>query len=246
MKELNQEFQISLWCCVHSPCFVTYWPVDTAYFSHIFIAMATIYGNVFSFKVVSWFLFFFTKLGKSKGKNQALYYLYLEVVSITNSKSQSVPEDAQDTDINARSSEHLDLYSFSPRDLEFIVKFSEEHGSDVFRQILQSVCPSIYGHELVKGIRTTIAINLLVQSYFMHGLNFCCCLCNRFLGIFGFKDLIDLDFAILPSYLAGQSRNYSITVWWCSEAFNGSEQGACQRRYPCNCCWYVDFFFCSD
>ncbi|XP_057778999.1 probable DNA helicase MCM8 [Salvia miltiorrhiza] len=89
--------------------------------------------------------------GKSKGKNQTLYYLYLEVVSITNSKSQSVPEDAQDTDINARSSEHLDLYSFSPRDLEFIVKFSEEHGSDVFRQILQSVCPSIYGHELVKA-----------------------------------------------------------------------------------------------
>ncbi|XP_047983357.1 probable DNA helicase MCM8 [Salvia hispanica] len=89
--------------------------------------------------------------GKSKGKNQALYYLYLEVVSIINSKSQSVSEDAQDTNISHRSSEHLDLYSFSPRDLEFIVKFSEEHGSDVFRQILQSVCPSIYGHELVKA-----------------------------------------------------------------------------------------------
>ncbi|KAG6437372.1 hypothetical protein SASPL_102287 [Salvia splendens] len=89
--------------------------------------------------------------GKSKGKNQALYYLYLEVVSIINSKSQSVSEDARDTNISARFSEHLDLYSFSPRDLEFIVKFSEEHGSDVFRQILQSVCPSIYGHELVKA-----------------------------------------------------------------------------------------------
>ncbi|KAH6802599.1 minichromosome maintenance 8 [Perilla frutescens var. frutescens] len=89
--------------------------------------------------------------GKSKGKNQVLYYLYLEVVSITNSKSQSVPEDAQHTDTNATSSENLDLYSFSPRDLEFIVKFSEDHGSDVFRQILQSICPSIFGHELVKA-----------------------------------------------------------------------------------------------
>ncbi|KAL8527636.1 hypothetical protein ACS0TY_005476 [Phlomoides rotata] len=88
--------------------------------------------------------------GKSK-KNQALYYLYLEAVSVRNSKSQSVPEDPQNTDTNARSSENLDLYSFSPRDLEFIVKFSEEHGSDVFRQILQSICPSIYGHELVKA-----------------------------------------------------------------------------------------------
>lgn len=31
------------------------------------------------------------------------------------------------------------------------MKFSEEHGSDIFRQILQSICPSIYGHELVKA-----------------------------------------------------------------------------------------------
>ncbi|KAG8376518.1 hypothetical protein BUALT_Bualt09G0071700 [Buddleja alternifolia] len=89
--------------------------------------------------------------GKSKCKNQSLYYLYLEAVSITNSKSQSALEDMQHTDTNARTTEHFDLYSFSPKDLEFIVKFSEEHGSDVFRQILQSICPSIYGHELVKA-----------------------------------------------------------------------------------------------
>ncbi|XP_073062916.1 probable DNA helicase MCM8 isoform X1 [Primulina eburnea] len=87
--------------------------------------------------------------GKSKGKNQALYYLYVEVVSIRNSKSQSLTEDVQNA--NAKNIERFDLYSFSPRDLEFIVKFSEEHGSDVFRQILQSICPSIYGHELVKA-----------------------------------------------------------------------------------------------
>ncbi|XP_059305736.1 probable DNA helicase MCM8 [Lycium ferocissimum] len=88
--------------------------------------------------------------GKSKGKNQGLYYLYLEVVSITNSKSQSTSEGSQDNS-NARATELFDLYSFSPKDLEFIIKFSEEHGSDVYRQILQSICPSIYGHELVKA-----------------------------------------------------------------------------------------------
>ncbi|KAM3325265.1 putative DNA helicase MCM8 isoform X1 [Capsicum chacoense] len=88
--------------------------------------------------------------GKSKGKNQGLYYLYLEVVSITNSKSQSTPDSSQDNS-NARATELFDIYSFSPKDLEFIVKFSEEHGSDVYRQILQSVCPSIYGQELVKA-----------------------------------------------------------------------------------------------
>lgn len=89
--------------------------------------------------------------GKSKSKNQGFYYLYLEAVSIKNSKSQSTPEEFQDSDSNARATELLDLFSFSPRDLEFIVKFSGEYGSDVFRQILQSICPSIYGHELVKG-----------------------------------------------------------------------------------------------
>lgn len=89
--------------------------------------------------------------GKSKSKNQGFYFLYLEAVSIKNSKSQSLHEDSGDSNSNARATELVDLFSFSPRDLEFIVKFSEEHGSDIFRQILQSICPSIYGHELVKG-----------------------------------------------------------------------------------------------
>ena len=89
--------------------------------------------------------------GKSKSKNQGLYYLYLEAVSIRNSKSQSVPEDLQKAGDDTRDTVLFDLYTFSSKDLEFIVKFSEEHGSDIFRQMLQSICPSIYGHELVKG-----------------------------------------------------------------------------------------------
>ncbi|XP_028775178.1 probable DNA helicase MCM8 [Neltuma alba] len=89
--------------------------------------------------------------GKSKNRSQGFYYLYLEAVSVQNSKSQSTNEDLQDTNPKARPAELLDLFSFSSRDLEFIVKFSMEHGSDLFRQILQSICPSIYGHELVKA-----------------------------------------------------------------------------------------------
>ncbi|WCJ34583.1 minichromosome maintenance 8 [Euphorbia peplus] len=89
--------------------------------------------------------------GKSKGKFQGFYYLYLEVVSIKNSKSQSTSSDVQDPKFNARAGELSDLFSFSPRDLEFVVKFSLEYGSDIFRQLIQSVCPSIYGHELVKA-----------------------------------------------------------------------------------------------
>ncbi|XP_021865143.1 probable DNA helicase MCM8 isoform X2 [Spinacia oleracea] len=89
--------------------------------------------------------------GKSKSKHQGLYYLYLEAVSVTNSKSLSIPEDSEYTTADARATEMSDLFSFSPRDLEFIVKFNEEHGPDVFRQMIQSICPSIYGHELVKA-----------------------------------------------------------------------------------------------
>ncbi|WOL04368.1 putative DNA helicase MCM8 isoform X1 [Canna indica] len=88
--------------------------------------------------------------GRSKSKNQGLYYLYLEAVSVRNSKSQST-EDVQENNSKTGACVPFDFFSFSPRDLEFVVKFSEEHGSDIFRQILHSFCPSIYGHELVKA-----------------------------------------------------------------------------------------------
>ncbi|KAF1881316.1 hypothetical protein Lal_00023352 [Lupinus albus] len=89
--------------------------------------------------------------GRSKNRNQGFYYLYLEAVSVKNSKSQSTSEELQDSNPTARPTELFDLFTFSSKDLEFVVKFSEEHGSDLFRQILQSICPSIYGHELVKA-----------------------------------------------------------------------------------------------
>ncbi|BAT85684.1 hypothetical protein VIGAN_04325600 [Vigna angularis var. angularis] len=89
--------------------------------------------------------------GKSKNRNQGFYYLYLEAVSIKNSKSQSTSQDLQDSNAKTRPAELFDLFSFSSKDLEFVAKFKREHGSDLFRQILQSICPSIYGHELVKA-----------------------------------------------------------------------------------------------
>ena len=95
--------------------------------------------------------------------------MYLEVVSIKNLKSQSLPEDLQDAKVDARTTQLSDLFSFSPRDLEFIVKFSEEYGSDVFSQMLQSICPSIYGHELVKGTWTfCLQLFLLTGCLFFH------------------------------------------------------------------------------
>ncbi|XP_078180003.1 minichromosome maintenance 8 isoform X2 [Carex rostrata] len=99
--------------------------------------------------------------GKSRNKNQGLYYLYLEAVSVINSKAQASSE-SESTGNGA--SALFDLNTFSQKDLEFVVKFSEEHGPDVFRQMLHSFCPSIYGHELVKaGI--TLALFGGVQKY---------------------------------------------------------------------------------
>ncbi|KAK8940615.1 hypothetical protein KSP39_PZI010553 [Platanthera zijinensis] len=104
--------------------------------------------------------------GRSKTKNQGLYYLYLEAVSVRNSRSPSVSDDYQPADSEAKSIILCDMHAFLPRDLEFIVKFSEDHGRDTFRQIVQSFCPSIYGHEYVKaGI--TLALFGGVQKYSM-------------------------------------------------------------------------------
>lgn len=97
--------------------------------------------------------------------------MYLEAISIKNTKSQSMPEDLQDSSSNDRPMALADLSSFSPRDLEFIVKFSGEHGPDTFRQLLQSICPSIFGHELVKGNLNTIVhiVSLKISCYFIFG-----------------------------------------------------------------------------
>ena len=59
-------------------------------------------------------------------------------------------------------------HSLHVRDLEFIVKSSEEHGSDIFRQILQAKCPSIYGHGLVKGISSFCALKGLHNFIMIH------------------------------------------------------------------------------
>lgn len=88
--------------------------------------------------------------GRSKNKHQGLYYLYLEAVSIRSLKSNNA-EDVQENNSKSGACTPSDFISFSPKDLEFVVKFFEEHGSDVFRTILHSLCPSIYGHELVKA-----------------------------------------------------------------------------------------------
>ncbi|KAL6620376.1 hypothetical protein ACP70R_035515 [Stipagrostis hirtigluma subsp. patula] len=82
--------------------------------------------------------------GKSKSRHQGLYYLYLEAISVRKF-SHAVPDE------QTRASGTIDFQTCTKRDLEIITNYKEKHGSDVFRQLLHSFCPSIYGHELVKA-----------------------------------------------------------------------------------------------
>ncbi|KAG6550803.1 hypothetical protein Mapa_007707 [Marchantia paleacea] len=86
--------------------------------------------------------------GKAKGKGDGLFYLCIEAVSIVNSK---ISNDDGGEKADSSSSAPPNALSFSPLDLEFVAKFAEETGKDLFKTILHSVCPSIYGHELVKA-----------------------------------------------------------------------------------------------
>ncbi|PQQ11299.1 hypothetical protein Pyn_11850 [Prunus yedoensis var. nudiflora] len=56
-----------------------------------------------------------------------------------------MPEDVQDS--NSNDMALVEYFFILPKGF---VKFSEEHDPDTFRQLLQSICPSIYGHELVE------------------------------------------------------------------------------------------------
>ncbi|KAG7017341.1 putative DNA helicase MCM8, partial [Cucurbita argyrosperma subsp. argyrosperma] len=77
-------------------------------------------------------------------------YLYLAAVSIKNSKSQSIHLRSCNILTLMQEKSSCLIFSHSPKRLQFIMKFfSGECGSDVFCQILQSLCSSIYGHELV-------------------------------------------------------------------------------------------------
>jgi DNA helicase MCM8 len=76
----------------------------------------------------------------------------LEAISVRNSKGHAVSENSAASSTDIPPSGSFSFESFTDKDLEFIYEYNNEHGPDLFRQILHSFCPSIYGHELVKGI----------------------------------------------------------------------------------------------
>lgn len=84
--------------------------------------------------------------GKGKRNEQAMFLLYMYVNSITGPRTKVV-EDAQDD--NDNSADKNDMIDFSMKDLFLIQKIQEEQ--DLFKALVNSLCPAIYGHELVKA-----------------------------------------------------------------------------------------------
>jgi DNA helicase MCM8 len=66
---------------------------------------------------------------------KALYFLYIDGNSLSNNKEIQKG--------------HMDLTQFSLKDLKFIQDISQEN--DLFHLIVNSLCPAIFGHEIVKA-----------------------------------------------------------------------------------------------
>ncbi|KAL9642654.1 hypothetical protein ABK040_009733 [Willaertia magna] len=88
--------------------------------------------------------------GGGKG-TKCMYFLYLEGNSITNTKAtsdnskQNVNEDSQ----QPQHSQYDNIQSFSDGDLEMIYGIACEN--KLFRLLVHSLCPAIFGHEVVKA-----------------------------------------------------------------------------------------------
>jgi DNA helicase MCM8 len=78
--------------------------------------------------------------GRPKDKSKSLYLIYIDVNSLDNSKNMD----------NGKT----DLVNFNEKELVAIHHISIE--KNVFRLIVNSLCPGIFGHEIVKGSKITI------------------------------------------------------------------------------------------
>lgn len=79
-------------------------------------------------------------------KQSSMYSLYIDVNAITKVRSLSSTVDVDEGNAEQNTK---DGFAFSTRDLQCIQQISRE--PDLFNQLVNSLCPSIFGHEIVKG-----------------------------------------------------------------------------------------------
>eukprot|EP00762_Andalucia_godoyi_P000658 ANDGO_05253.mRNA.1 putative DNA helicase MCM8 len=81
-------------------------------------------------------------LAQHEGKsNRSVYQLYIDAVSVVNQKSSSQQHQS--------SSSGSAIDQFSPQDLAAIRELQRQ--PDLFRILVHSLCPTIYGHDIVKA-----------------------------------------------------------------------------------------------
>lgn len=86
--------------------------------------------------------------GKGRNKASQMYYLYIDVNSLV--KASTNPGSAEEAD-GGDVAFTKDYVQFSNKDLYGIRAIKEVGGSNVFKLLVNSLCPPIFGHELVKG-----------------------------------------------------------------------------------------------
>ncbi|KAG2441933.1 hypothetical protein HXX76_003538 [Chlamydomonas incerta] len=94
--------------------------------------------------------------GSGGGRNggSSLFLMYLEAVSLSCPRQQlqgEVPLLGDNSAAGVLQCPGSAMPSFTPRDLAFVVRVCEMYGGDQLRQLVHALCPSIYGHELVKA-----------------------------------------------------------------------------------------------
>eukprot|EP00775_Hariotina_reticulata_P012205 gene12205-12342_t len=102
--------------------------------------------------------------GKAKqGTKQSLFLIYLDALSVVNNKraiktaqqeDQPDPQQALQEQVQLHrqlAASAPNMPDFTVKDLQFILTFTEAYEGDQLRQLVAALCPSIYGHEVVKA-----------------------------------------------------------------------------------------------
>jgi DNA helicase MCM8 len=99
----------------------------------------------------------FLGIGRTKEKNKTLFLIYIDANSVDNNKQVN-----NNSSGNEHSNNKVDLMQFSAKDMFAIQEISDE--KNVFKLIVNSICPGIYGHEFVKGMYMYTHIHLQKKS----------------------------------------------------------------------------------
>eukprot|EP00752_Nemacystus_decipiens_P013307 g11787.t1 len=91
-----------------------------------------------------------------RAKASGLYLIYLEANSLVNARQENVPAGPEqatsaeaDEDKDSSSSRSKSTTHFTPDELQAILQIAED--DDPFGLVVSSLCPSIFGHEIVKA-----------------------------------------------------------------------------------------------